>query len=142
MALVPIFKGLVTPDAHLRLRETQRERRHEWLRCLAGSNVELIIRREPRQRTLDQNAYIHAVPAPLVADAMGESIDRAKFYMMGECFGWKEDAHTGELIPVIAHTASLDVEQGTYFIEWAPPWALETFGGRVQIPLPGEVEWR
>ena len=53
MALIPIFKGLVTPEGRLILRETERARRQQWLMTLAGHEVELIVRRQPRQRTLD-----------------------------------------------------------------------------------------
>jgi hypothetical protein len=140
MALIPIFTGRVSPASTLELAEHERDRRRKWLSTLVGHDVEVIVRRVPRQRTLDQNSYIHAVPATLVAEETGKTIEEAKRDLMGDCWGWKRDLATGELKPVKAHTASMSVEEATYFIEWVGPFCLEKYG--IEIPLPGEVEFR
>lgn len=138
MALIPIFKGLVNPEGRLILRETERVKRQRWLKVLAGHEVEVLIRLVPRQRTLDHNAYIHAVPVYLVSQETGDDPDDVKRDLMVACFG-TVPRPTGDE-PWMAHTSSMDIEQASYFIEWAPPYGLRTFG--VDIPLPGEVEFR
>lgn len=139
MALVPIFRGLVNPEGELILRETERGKRQQWLRHLAGSSVEIVVRREPRQRTLDQSAYLHAVPFRLIADHTGDHIEVVKRNVMRELFGYVQDLETGLVRPWMEHTSSMTAEEATRLIEELPAWACDTFGG-LEIPLPGEVE--
>lgn len=138
--LLPIFRGRVNPEGRLLLRETEREKRQAYLLALAARSVEVLVRPEPRQRTLDQNGYIHHVPVTLVARHTGHGIDETKELLMAECWGRMRDPKTGALVPAKGHTSSMDVEEATFFIEWAPSWALEHLG--IDIPLPNEVEWR
>src|SRR4051812_16660305 len=107
MTIVPIFKGIVTPEAKVILRETERERRHAWLEWLAGHEVEFVIRRPPRQRTIDQSAYIHAVPVRLIALHTGDSIPATKRNLMGACWDWRRDLDTGIVRPWMEHTSSM-----------------------------------
>lgn len=141
MALIPIFKGLVTPQARLVLRETERQRRQEWLQALAGHEIELVIRRQPRQRTLDQNNYLHAVPFRMMHEASGMTVDEVKRLCLAAKFGTVGIDDIGWPIPLIAHTSSLNVEQADSLIEFLPSYSLERFNG-LEIPLPGEVEYR
>jgi hypothetical protein len=101
------------------------------------ANQWVLIRRPRRTRTLDQNSYLHAEVFPKIAAYMGDDIEGAKLVLMGECFGWKQDARFGREIPVKPHTSSMTVEECTYFIEWVIPWAVERCEG-LQILLPGE----
>lgn len=94
---------------------------------------------EPRKtkRTLDQNAYLHAVPFPLIADYVGCSVEDIKYDLMGEKWGWKPSAlDPNRMIPVMPHTSDMTVEQCSEFIDWLIPFAAEKFG--MSIPYPDE----
>ncbi len=136
MAATPIFHGRIRADGQLELDAAEQSRRRAYLRWLAGRDVEIVIRRQRAQRSLDQNAYLHAVVFPLLATELGDSVEGVKFDLMGERFGWTTTAR-GHHIPVKAHTAAMTVEECTAFIDWVIPWALTTHG--IEIPLPNEV---
>lgn len=137
MAIVPVFHGDVTDDGRLVLDESERDRRRLHLGSLKGRRVEVVVRRERVQRSLDSNAYWHAVPFPLLAEYWGEDIETTKLLCLGECFGWRE-LKDGHRIPMKPSTAALTVEEGHHFTNWLPPWAMTEFG--VNIPLPKESE--
>lgn len=137
MAPVPIFTGRVSEQGQLTLNEAERHYRRQWLDSLAGKDVEVIVRKKRTQRSLDQNAYWHAVPFPLLQEALGyDSIEELKFDLMGEKWGWTTTKH-GNHIPVKPHTSEMTVEECTEFIDWLIPWAMTKHG--VTIPLPNEV---
>jgi hypothetical protein len=136
MAQVPIFHARVTDEGKLELVEAERDRRRVWLQSLAGKAVEVIVRKERLQRTLDQNAYLHAVPFPMLASHIGDSVEGVKFDLMGECWGWTT-TKGGHYIPIKPHTSDMSVEECSQFIDWLIPWAMTTHG--VDIPLPNEV---
>jgi hypothetical protein len=139
MALVPIFHGRVTPDARLELRETERTQRRLHLQSLAGRDVEIVIRKERKQRSLKQNAYWHSQVFPLLAEELGyDSIDALKFDLMGECWGWTE-TNGGHRIPVKMRTSELTTEEGAKFTDWLVRFGA-TLPSPVRIPLPGEAE--
>jgi hypothetical protein len=135
MAVVPIFHGAITPDARLVLDEHERDRRRMHLGSLIGKRVEVIVRKVRTQRSLDQNAYLHAVPFALLAEYWGEDIETTKLLCLGECFGWK-DTRDGHRVPIKPSTSGLTTEEGSHLIEWLPAWAMREFG--VSIPLPQE----
>lgn len=139
MALVPIFHGRIDGDGRLILFETERRQRRQYLQSLADQMVEIVVRRARRRRSEKQNAYWHAVPFPLLADALGySSLEELKFDLLGECFGWVE-TKGGRPYPRIMHTSDLTTEEGSHFTEW-----LVRFGALlpspVLIPLPDEAE--
>lgn len=138
VSLVPIFHGRIDMAARLHLEETERDRRRVHLQALVGRRVEILIRKERVQRSVDQNAYLHAVPFPLLAAHFGDSIEGVKYDLMGEKWGLKPSAvDPARLVPVKPSTASMTVEECTEFIDWLIPWALTEHG--VSIPLPHEV---
>lgn len=137
MKPTPIFVGRVLPGGLLTLGRPKDYGRH--LRSLAGQYVEVIVRKQRTQRSLDQNAYWHAVPFPLLQDALGyDSIEELKLALMGECWGYHLDKVTGRELPLKPHTSSMSTEEGARFTEW-----LIRFGAMlptpVIIPLPNEV---
>ena len=86
MAPVPIFHGRVREDGRLDLLDVERDRRRMYLRTLVGKPVEVIVRKARVQRSVDQNAYLHAGPFPVLAEELGyESIEELKLALMGEC---------------------------------------------------------
>lgn len=143
MALVPIFRGHVTSEGRLELDEREASYRRAHLQSLVGRDVEVIVRKKREQRSLDQNAYLHAVPFPLLQEELGyESIEELKYALMGACWGWKPDRMTGREVPVKPSTSSMTVEECSQFIDWLIKWAgtpgnLSTHG--IHIPLPNEA---
>ena len=107
------------------------------LRAFAGQPIELTLRRPRTQRSLDQNAYLHAVPFPLLAEHFGYTIPEIKLVLLGECFGWRHDPIALRDLPRKLSTAELSVEECSYFIDWVIPWAAHH---DVVIPLPNEVD--
>lgn len=137
MAPVPVFHGAVDDRGQLALSAAEREQRRTYLRGLAGKTVEVIVRKVRTKRSLDMNAYLHAVPFPILAEHFGDDIEGVKFDVMGECWGWRS-TKGGQRIPVKGHTSDMTVEESTYFVDWLIPWALVNHG--VVIPLPNEVD--
>ena len=90
-----------------------------------------------RKRTLDQNAYLHAVPLKIISQHTGHDLEELKEYLCGEAFGWKEIT-IGErtISKPVKTTSQLNVEQFTWFIEWVLAWASNELN--LRIPLPEE----
>lgn len=133
MGVTPVFSGRVLPGGLLVLDRRADYARH--LRSLRGRFVEVIVRKQRTQRSLDQNAFLHAVVFPMLGDHFGYTIPEVKLVLMGECFGWKSlGAHE---IPIQPSTSAMSVEDCTRFIEWVIPWAMVNHN--VSIPLPNEV---
>jgi hypothetical protein len=137
MAIVPIFRGHVDEHGALELADAERPNRRNHLRTLLNQDVEVVVRKARSQRSLDQNAYLHSVPFPILAEEWGEDIETTKLLVLGECFGWRE-TRDGKRLPMKPSTSGLTVEECSKLIEWLPPWALVNF--RVRIPLPNEAE--
>lgn len=135
---IPIFRGRVDEDGRLTLAEGEREQRRAWLDTLRGRDVEVTVRKLRLRRSIDQNAYWHAVPFPLLAEYFGDSIEGVKFDLLGECFGWTT-TKAGHRIPVKPHTSDLTTEEGAHFTDWMVQFAAQLPGGGVQIPLPNEA---
>jgi hypothetical protein len=90
------------------------------------------------QRSLDQNAYLHAVPFPIIAEYVGCSVEDIKYDLMGEKWGWKESAiNSNRMVPVKPSTSSMTTAECSEFIEWLIPFANEKFG--LSIPYPDEA---
>lgn len=95
------------------------------------------IERPASKRTLDQNAYLHAVPFPILAEHFGDSVEGVKLDLMGEKWGWKPSPlDPSRMVPVKPSTSSMTIEECAEFIDWLIPWAAQEHG--VLIPLPRE----
>lgn len=128
------FDGLV--DAGGKLDLDVRTQIAEYIRTYANRHIDVVVRAHTRQRSLDQNAYLHAEPFPKLAQTWGESIERTKLICMGEFWGY-EPAHVNGirvLLPVKVHTRDLTVEECTHFIDWLVPWALAEHGVAIRLP--------
>jgi hypothetical protein len=137
MAIVPIFSAHVTDDGKLQLPTNEASYRRNHLRSLAGKDVEVIIRKKRIKRSQPQNAYLHAVVFPLIADEMCDSVEGVKFDLMGERFGWTE-TKGGRPIPVRPHTSEMTEDECSDFIDWVIPWAAVKLG--IVIPPPRKAE--
>lgn len=136
---IPVFHGRISADGRFELAEQERGLRQAYFKNLAGQSVEIVVRKERTKRSLNQNAYWHAIPFPLLAENLGyDSIDELKYDLMGECWGWTR-SKAGHDIPAKIHTSDLTIDEGSYFTEW-----LVRFGAQLPspclIPLPNEAE--
>lgn len=90
-----------------------------------------------KKRTLDQNAFLHAVPLRLICDHTGYEIDDIKTLLCGRAFGWHEYEVLGERRRKPCKTTSqLNTEQFNFFLEWLESWAAQELG--LIIPKPNE----
>jgi hypothetical protein len=136
----PVFEATVTAAGRLRFTEDERLKLDSYVSTLAGERVDVIVKKHAAKRSLDQNAYLHAEPFPKIADAMGDSVEGAKYVLMGECWGWKYSEAAKREVPVQPSTSSMTVPQCTQFIDWLIPFAADMWG--LQILLPDEWERR
>lgn len=137
MALSPVFHARVLPGGLLVLNRPKDYAKH--VRTFSGQYVEVIVRKRREKRSLDLNAYWHAVPFPLLQEALGyDSVADLKLALMGECWGYQRDRLTGRDLPIKAHTSELTNEEGARFTEWLVRFGA-TLPSPVMIPLPNEV---
>jgi hypothetical protein len=119
---------------HGKLNASVREWIADYIRTFDGKRISITVSAYKAQRSLDQNAYLHAEPFPKLAKAWGESIARTKLIVMGEFWGWEPCRITQALLPVKAHTSDMTVEECTLFIDWLLPWAIQEHGVAIQLP--------
>ena len=141
MAKGPVFNAKVTDDeaAILVFPDAEKSLRRAHLKALRGREVEIVIRKRRVQRSLDQNAYLHAEPFPKLAEHFGDSVEGVKFDLMGTFWGWTKSPITGRDVPVIAKTSDMDVEQCGKFIDWLVPFAI---GHGVDVDYPDQDRHR
>lgn len=136
LGTLTVERGLKLDDARgfkracARLAQTLEAKHHE-------GRVRVIVEPLGEKRSLALNAYWHAVPFPMIAEYVGESVEQVKLDLMGEKWGWTISTITGHRIPVKPHTSDMTPEEASEFTEWLIPFALEMFG--MEIPLPGEI---
>jgi hypothetical protein len=90
-----------------------------------------------KKRSLDQNAYIHAVPLKMMSDATGYTVEDIKTYLCGEFSGWTESEVFGRkrLKPNL-HTSQMNTKQMAEFIEFLVWYGADKMG--LTIPYPSE----
>jgi len=132
-----VFRGSVDDAGKFRADDAAALKRR--VKAFAGKRAEIVVRAQTSQRSLDQNAYLHAVPFPVLADFFGYSIEEVKYALMGTCFGWRYCTAAGREIPVKPSTASMTVQEASFFIDWLIPWAASEHG--VILPLPDEADY-
>ena len=138
MSFTQIFYGHVDRQGKLQIDQRFQQPLMEHLRGLIGKPVEVTVKGKRRQRSLDQNSYLHAAVFPPLAEKFGNTIDEVKYALMGECFGWKRDPISGREVPIKPHTSDMTVEEARQFIDWVIPWAMTEY--EVTIYLPNEIE--
>jgi hypothetical protein len=108
----------------------------------AGSGTFLVQFRPRKQRSLNQNAYFHAVMVPMVLEGLREvgysevkTLEDAKD-ILKTLFLKKtiRNERSGEEIPVIRNTSELSTSEFNVFMEEVARWASEYLG--VFIPPP------
>lgn len=133
MTAAPLFTGRVLKGGLLVMDRPGEYAK--YVRSFHGRFVEVIVRKQRVQRSLDQNAYLHVAAFIPLAEHLGYTLAEMKLLLMGACWGWQTVG--GHELPVKIHTADMTVEEATHFIDWIIPFALEHFD--FIIPLPSEV---
>lgn len=92
-----------------------------------------------KKRSLDQNAYIHAVPLKILAEHTGYEIEELKEYLCGEFSGWQEREVFGKKkVRPKLRTSDMDSQQMTQFIEFLIWFGSDKLG--LTIPYPNEEQ--
>jgi hypothetical protein len=121
--------------------------RNERIRQLAMQELAVLpcdpphavsIERYHAKRTLDQNAFLHAVPLRIIAEHTGYSLDDIKDYLLGEAFGWEQYEIMGrQCSRPLKRSSDLTVKEFGWFLEWIEAWAADTLG--LIVPRPDEA---
>lgn len=91
-----------------------------------------------KKRSLEQNAFLHAVPLRMIADFTGHDIDDMKDFLLGEAFGWQEYEVFGQLRrKPMKRSSQLNAEQFNFFLDFIESWAAEALD--MVIPKPNEI---
>lgn len=133
----PVFPVTVK-DHKLVISKTQREQMRRWLRTFQDGEAELIVQRKRNPRSLDQNAYWHAIPVNLMADEWGVSHDQAHYLLLGEWKGYI-DGPLGRL-PICASSSKLTRDEFSELITWVLDYGPAEWN--VYIPAPSEANWK
>lgn len=128
-----MFHGRIDESGRFGLLDGEKAQRQAYFKTLAGKNVEIIVRRERTQRSIDQNAYWWAVPVRLLAEHTGYTDNQMHYALLGECFGYIVGP-TGTVIPNVPSSSHLTTEQFTRLIEWVLIWGPTEM--HVDIPPP------
>lgn len=90
------------------------------------------------KRSLEQNAYLHAVPLRILSEHTGYNVDEMKDYLLMEAFGTLDKEVMGRSIVRPAKRSSdLNTKEFSWFIEWIAAWAMNNLG--LLIPMPNEI---
>jgi len=91
-----------------------------------------------KKRSLDQNAYIHAVPLKIISDQTGYTMDEIKEYLCGEFMGWQDYEVRGKQMQrPLKTTSQMTTLEMTNFIEW-----MQWFGSsELNLNIPSPNEW-
>lgn len=137
-APVPTFPATVSDAGALELSQAQRQAIKRWCKTLKGQEVEVIVRKRRSKRSLDQNAYFHAVPVELMAEEWGVTHDEAYYLLLAEWKGYK-DGPLGRM-PNCTSGSKLTKDDFSALITWVLDYGPSEWN--VYIPAPDEVEWK
>jgi len=89
------------------------------------------------RRSLDQNAFLHAVPLRILSEETGYTLEEMKEYLLGEAFGWKDSEVFGHSVQrPMKRSSELTRKEFSWFLEWIESWAANTLG--ITVPRPNE----
>lgn len=100
---------------------------------LEGFEVDVVLRRHRKPRSLSQNAYYWAVVVPLLAERAGYDDEE-----MHEALKWRFLQSRGGDLPSVRSTADLDTVEFTTYIEQVRKLAADFYD--LYVPDPGEAE--
>lgn len=91
-----------------------------------------------KKRSLNQNAFLHAVPLKIICDHTGYDIEDMKTYLLGTAYGWEEYRMFGETRKrPMKRSHELKTDEFNWFLEWIEAWAAREL--QLAIPKPNEV---
>lgn len=133
-----IFHGAVRGgQLHIK-RKAEFER---TIRQMEGSEVELVLRKHRKGRSLSQNSYYWGVVVALLAEHCGydpeEMHESLKFRFLRTHEDPVETLHGRTMLPTVQSTTTLNTAEFSEYIEQARRLAAEM---GVVIPSPGEIE--
>lgn len=133
------FRGFCDDSGHVALDD-----RNSWLEHIRvtypGQEFEISDRAVRRTRTYEQLKYWFGVPMTILSEYTGYTKMQMHYLCLAQCFGVIHDETTGLDLPVVPASRHLTTRQFGELIEWCPPWAFETYDGRITIPMPNEVD--
>ena len=138
MKPVPTVPARVSDAGVLDVSQTQKAAMRRWVKTLKGQDVEIVVRRKQSKRSLDQNAYWHAIPVELMAEEWGVTHDQAHYLLLGEWKGYT-DGPLGRL-PNCTSSSKLTVEDFSALITWVLDYGPSEWN--VYIPAPNETDWK
>lgn len=83
---------------------------HRFVDGSPDHDLELWMRRKPKERSLKQNAALFAVAYPPLRDHLGESIETIHELFCGMYFGWNESTLLGRKVSRPIRTTTTDAE--------------------------------
>ena len=136
---VPIWRGSVDEAGKLRVEHRDLFLAH--LKALSNTVVEVVVKRQQQQRSLDQNAWIWGVAYPVIAEELGydkHEHDDLHYALIAKCFGEHFDKRVGAMVPN-KRSSKLTTKEFSEYMEWLVRFAATELGGIV-VPLPNESE--
>jgi hypothetical protein len=96
------------------------------------------IKRYRKNRSVDQNAFLHGVPLKILCDHTGYDIEDMKTYLLGEFTGWETYEIMGQKRKrPVKRSHQLTTLEFTQFLEFIERFAAEKLD--LLIPKPNEV---
>lgn len=130
--LDPVFRGTMDSKRNVVLED--KNAYHIW-RCSFkdGEQVELILRKQRKRRSKNQNRYLWGIIYPIVSESTGYTVDEVH-----DAMKWLFlKVHRDGLPDTVKSTADLDTAEFTQYIESIKVWAAQEFGA--YIPASEEV---
>jgi hypothetical protein len=128
--MIPVFHGKI--EGSLIVWDTP-EKVREYLKGLEGKRIDITVKRERSQRSINQNNYYFGVVCKVLGDYFGYEVDdmhealKLKFLQVGPCD-----------VPTIKSTTKLNTSEFEDYLERIRRWAATEYS--VVVPLPNEAE--
>lgn len=104
-----------------------------------GQEIDIVIRKHQRQRSLEQNAACWGYIYPAIAEALGYEAYEAEelhYGLVAKCFGEHFDKRLGQMVPN-KRSSKLSTKEFSEYMEFLVRFAAKECGGLV-IELPDE----
>lgn len=128
--MIPVFHGKI--EGSIVIWDTP-EKVREYLKGLEGKRIDITVKRERSQRSINQNNYYFGVVCKVLGDYFGYEVDdmhealKLKFLQVGPCD-----------VPTIKSTTKLNTSEFEDYLERIRRWAATEYS--VVVPLPNEAE--
>lgn len=128
--MIPVFHGKI--EGSIVIWDTP-EKVREYIKGLEGKRIDVTMKRERSQRSINQNNYYFGVVCKVLGDYFGYEVDemhealKLKFLQIGACD-----------VPTIKSTTKLNTTEFEDYLERIRRWAATEYS--VVVPLPNEAE--